>query len=86
MLRFPPSMLTAAAVFTAQCTLGVSREWNATYEKHNSYDKNQILECSKLMVSFHQKVVVGKLTGMHQKYSTSKYGNAGRCELASFLL
>ncbi|KAM3282450.1 hypothetical protein P3S67_026095 [Capsicum chacoense] len=26
LLRFPPSMLAAAAVFTAQCTLGVSRE------------------------------------------------------------
>ncbi|KAH0694559.1 hypothetical protein KY285_021656 [Solanum tuberosum] len=24
MLRFPPSMLAAAAIFTAQCTLGVS--------------------------------------------------------------
>ncbi|PHT32137.1 hypothetical protein CQW23_28474 [Capsicum baccatum] len=81
MLRFPPSILTAAAVFTAQCTLGVSREWNATCEKHNSS-----LECSKLLVSFHQKVAVGKLTGVHQKYSTSKYGNAARCEPASFLL
>ncbi|KAF3635969.1 putative U-box domain-containing protein 15-like, partial [Capsicum annuum] len=40
MLRFPPSMLTAAAVFTTQCTLGVSREWNKTCEKHSSYDKN----------------------------------------------
>ncbi|KAM3290425.1 hypothetical protein P3S67_018714 [Capsicum chacoense] len=26
MLRFPPSMVAAAAVFTAQCTLGVSRK------------------------------------------------------------
>ncbi|KAF3621061.1 putative U-box domain-containing protein 15-like [Capsicum annuum] len=86
MLRFPPSMLAAATVFIAKCTLGVSREWNATWEKHNNYDKNQILECSKLMVSFHQKAAVGKLTGVHQKYSTSKYGNASRCEPTSFLL
>ncbi|KAF3617830.1 hypothetical protein FXO38_23952 [Capsicum annuum] len=43
MLRFPPSMLAAAAIFTAQCTLGVSREWNATCGKHSSYGKNQIL-------------------------------------------
>ncbi|PHT74287.1 Cyclin-B2-2 [Capsicum annuum] len=86
-LRFPPSMFVATAVFTAQCILGVSREWNANRKKHSSYDKNQILcvimclifsdkECSKLMVSFHQKTAVGKLTGMHRKYSTSKYGNA----------
>ncbi|PHT45935.1 Cyclin-B2-2 [Capsicum baccatum] len=73
MLRFPPSMLTAAAVFTAQCTLGVSKEWNTTCKKHSSYDKNQIFfynwECSKLMVSFHQKAAVEKLTGVHRKYS-----------------
>ncbi|PHT40535.1 Cyclin-B2-1 [Capsicum baccatum] len=68
------------------CTLGVSKEWNATCEKHSSYDKNQILECSKLMVSFHQKAAVGKLNRVHRKYSTSKYGNAARCEPAFFLL
>ncbi|PHT75845.1 hypothetical protein T459_19367 [Capsicum annuum] len=42
-LRFPPSMLAAAAVFNAQCTLGVFREWNVACEKHSSYGKNQIL-------------------------------------------
>lgn len=86
MLRFPPSMLAAAAIFTAQCTLGVSKEWNATCVKHSSYAKDQLLECSKLMVSFHQKAAIGKLTGVHRKYSTSKYGYATRCEPASFLL
>ncbi|PHT98556.1 G2/mitotic-specific cyclin-2 [Capsicum chinense] len=40
MLRFLSSMLTVAAIFTAQYTLSVSREWNATCEKHSSYDKN----------------------------------------------
>ncbi|PHT89448.1 hypothetical protein T459_04561 [Capsicum annuum] len=69
-----------------KCTLGVSREWNATCKKHSNYDKNQILECSKLMVSFHQKAAVGKLTGVHRKYNTSKYDNAVRCEPTSFLL
>ncbi|KAF3621811.1 putative U-box domain-containing protein 15-like [Capsicum annuum] len=52
----------------------------------SNYDKNQILECSKLMVSFHQKAAVGKLTGVHRKYNTSKYDNAVRCEPTSFLL
>ncbi|PHU05689.1 Cyclin-B2-4, partial [Capsicum chinense] len=41
-LRFPPSMFVVVAVFTTQCTLGVSREWNVTCEKHSSYDKKQI--------------------------------------------
>ncbi|KAF3619350.1 Cyclin-B2-3 [Capsicum annuum] len=43
MLRFPTSILAVAAVFTAQCTLSVSKEWSITCEKHSSYDKNQIL-------------------------------------------
>lgn len=42
MLKFPPSMLAAAAIFTAQCTLGVSKEWNKTCEKHSSYAKDQL--------------------------------------------
>ncbi|KAM3357943.1 hypothetical protein P3S68_020874 [Capsicum galapagoense] len=67
MLRFPLSMLAVVAVFTAQCTLGMSREWNVTCEKHSSYDKNQILEYSKLMVSFHQKAAVEKFTGGYRK-------------------
>ncbi|PHT38307.1 Cyclin-B2-3 [Capsicum baccatum] len=41
MLRFPPSRLVA--VFIAQCTIGVSRKWNATCRKYSSYGKNQIL-------------------------------------------
>ncbi|KAM3200458.1 G2/mitotic-specific cyclin-2 [Capsicum annuum] len=86
MLRFPPSMLTAAAIFTAQFTLGMSREWNATYEKHSRYGKNQILKCSELKIFFHQKAAFGKLTGVHRKYNTSKYGNAARCEPIYFLL
>ncbi|KAF3675405.1 Cyclin-B2-3 [Capsicum annuum] len=43
MLRFLLSMLATATVFTAQVTLGVSREWNASCEKNSNYGKNQIL-------------------------------------------
>ncbi|KAM3301103.1 hypothetical protein P3S67_015603 [Capsicum chacoense] len=86
MLRFPPSMLAATDVFNAQCTLGVFKEWNAACEKHNSYGKNQILECSKLMVSFYQKAAVGKITSVHRKYSMFKYGNVVKYKPTSFLL
>ena len=43
-------------------------------------------ECSRLMVEFHEKAGTGKLTGVHRKYSTSKFGYAARSEPASFLL
>lgn len=39
-----------------------------------------------LMVDFHLKAATGKLTGVHRKYSTVKYGCAARTEAAIFLL
>lgn len=43
-------------------------------------------ECSRLMVNFHQNAGSGKLTGVHRKYSTSKYGYAAKTDPANFLL
>lgn len=43
-------------------------------------------ECSMLMVDFHLKAGTGKLTGVHRKYSSFKYGCAAKTEAAIFLL
>nr|QYW07117.1 cyclin B2-1 [Dimocarpus longan] len=86
MLKFPPSLLAAAAIYTAQCTLSGFRQWSKTSEWHSSYSEEQLLECSRLMVTFHQKAGTGKLTGVHRKYSTSKFGYAAKTEPASYLL
>ncbi|KAI8549050.1 hypothetical protein RHMOL_Rhmol07G0321200 [Rhododendron molle] len=86
MLEFRPSLLAAAAVFTARCSLGGSKQWSQTCERHTNYSKDQLLECSRRMVTFHQKAGTGKLTGVHRKYSTSKFGYAARSEPANFLL
>ncbi|PON50005.1 Cyclin [Parasponia andersonii] len=86
MLNFPPSLLAAAAVYTAQCTLYGFKQWNRTCEWHTNYSEDQLLECSKLMVVFHQKAATGKLTGVHRKYSTSKFAYTSKCEPANFLL
>ncbi|CAA2984516.1 G2 mitotic-specific cyclin-2 [Olea europaea subsp. europaea] len=86
MLRFPPSLLAAAAIFTAQCALSKSKQWSKTIEKHTKYTVDQLLECAKLMAAYHQKAGTGKLTGVHKKYSTSKYGYAAKSEPADSLL
>ncbi|GLT58820.1 hypothetical protein SLA2020_316830 [Shorea laevis] len=86
MLKFPPSLLAAAAIYTAQCTVCGSKQWTKTSEWYTAYSEEQLLECSRLMVSFHQKAGIGKLTGVHRKYSTSKYGYTARIEPANFLL
>ncbi|KAL3527286.1 hypothetical protein ACH5RR_011942 [Cinchona calisaya] len=86
MIKFPPSFLAAAAVYTAQCTLYGVGQWSKTCEWHSNYSEDHLLECSKLIVSFHQKAATGKLTGVHRKYSTSKFGYAAKCQPADFLV
>ncbi|KAF7849508.1 hypothetical protein BT93_L0713 [Corymbia citriodora subsp. variegata] len=86
MLKFPPSLLAASAIYTAQCTIAGTKQWSTTCEWHTSYSEEQLLECVRLMVTFHQRAGSGKLTGVHRKYSTSKFGHAARTEPANFLL
>ncbi|KAJ8467953.1 hypothetical protein OPV22_030505 [Ensete ventricosum] len=86
MLKFRPSLLAAAAIYTAQCSLRGLKYWTKTSELHSNYSEDQLLECSRLMVDFHQKAGLGKLTGVHRKYSTFKYGCTAKSEPALFLL
>ncbi|GMN28748.1 hypothetical protein TIFTF001_002149 [Ficus carica] len=67
MLKFPPSLLAATAVYTAQCTLYGFKQWSRTCEWHTNYSEDQLLECSGMMVGFHQKAATGRLTGVHRK-------------------
>ncbi|KAL7231212.1 hypothetical protein ACSBR2_009470 [Camellia fascicularis] len=85
-LKFVPSFLAAAAIYTAQSTLYGFKQWSKTCEWHTTYSEDQLLECSKLIVSFHQKAATGRLTGVHRKYSTAKFGYAAKCEPANFLV
>ncbi|XP_012464791.1 G2/mitotic-specific cyclin-2 isoform X6 [Gossypium raimondii] len=86
MLKFPPSLLAAAAIFTAQCTIGGFKHWSKTCEWYTNYKEEQLVDCSRMMVTFHQKAGTGKLTGVQRKYCTSKYGYAAKTEPATFLL
>ncbi|CAI9117091.1 OLC1v1018421C1 [Oldenlandia corymbosa var. corymbosa] len=67
MLRFPPSLLAAAAIFTAQCSLNGSKNWSITCQSHSNYTQDQLLECAKLMVGLHQRAGTGKHTAVHKK-------------------
>ncbi|XP_010437448.1 PREDICTED: cyclin-B2-2-like [Camelina sativa] len=87
MLRYPPSLLAATAVYTAQCTIHGFSEWSSTCEFHSHYAEHQLLECCRRMVRLHQKASTDKLTGVHRKYSSSKFGYiATKYEAAHFLV
>ncbi|RRT41913.1 hypothetical protein B296_00057448 [Ensete ventricosum] len=43
MLEFRPSLLAAAAIYTAQCSLRGFRRWTKTCEMHTTYSEDQLL-------------------------------------------
>ncbi|CAN6465871.1 unnamed protein product [Victoria cruziana] len=68
MLKFPPSMLSAAAVHAAKSLLRQLPLWNKTLAFHSTYTEERIQECAKLMEEFHRNANVGKLTAVYRKY------------------
>ncbi|KAI3808354.1 hypothetical protein L1987_24303 [Smallanthus sonchifolius] len=83
MLKFPPSLLAAASVYTAQCSLYGLRQWSKTCEWYPKYSEDQLLECSRMIVGYHQWSTMGSV---YRKYNTSEFGYAARCEPAKFLV
>ncbi|KAE8731427.1 Cyclin b2,4 isoform 2 [Hibiscus syriacus] len=60
--------------------------WSKTSEWYANYSEEQLMDCSRMMVTFHQKAGAGKLTCVYRNYCTSKYGYAAKIEPATFLL
>lgn len=43
MLKFSPSLLAAAAIFTAQCSMYQFKQWTKTSEWYTDYSEEQLL-------------------------------------------
>jgi cyclin B len=43
MLQFCPSMLAAAAIYKAQCTINGFKSWNKCCELHTKYSEEQLM-------------------------------------------
>ncbi|XP_071735337.1 G2/mitotic-specific cyclin-2-like [Rutidosis leptorrhynchoides] len=84
MLKFSPSFLAAASVYTAQCSIHGANQWSKTCEWHTKYSEDQLLECSRMIVGYHQKAGIGRLTGVYRKYNTLKFGYAAKNEPAKY--
>ncbi|KMZ76269.1 Cyclin-B2-2 [Zostera marina] len=86
MLKFKPSMLAAAAIYTAQSALTGINYWTKTSVSHTCYTEEHLTECARMMVELHLKVGTGKLTGVQRKYNTSRFGFAAKSDPAVFML
>eukprot|EP00250_Pteridium_aquilinum_P019460 c24441_g3_i1 orf=47-1519(-) len=73
MLRYCPSLLAAAAVYTAQQTLKRSPCWSTTLQRHSGYTEMHLRDCATKMVDFHRTASEGNLTVVHKKYSNAKF-------------
>ncbi|KAJ7544944.1 hypothetical protein O6H91_09G099800 [Diphasiastrum complanatum] len=85
MVKFTPSMLAAAAVYTAQCTLKKIPSWNYVLQSHTGYKEGHLKECAGMIVGFHQKAAEGNLTVVHKKYASSKFSSVSMLHPASWL-
>lgn len=43
MLKFPPSFMAAASIYTAQCSLYGVNQWSKTCQWHTNYTEDQLL-------------------------------------------
>ncbi|KAI3990559.1 hypothetical protein MKX01_022859 [Papaver californicum] len=55
MVKFCPSMLAASAVYAARCTLNKTPLWHETLNFHTGFSESQLIDCAKLLVSFHSR-------------------------------
>ncbi|GLJ39650.1 hypothetical protein SUGI_0810600 [Cryptomeria japonica] len=75
MIKFRPSMLAAAAVFTAQCTLKKEPVWNETLKRYTGYAVADLKECARLIVIFHQSSARSEFETVYKKYSSPQFGS-----------
>jgi hypothetical protein len=73
MVKFCPSHLAAAAVYTAQNTLARKPCWGPALQQHSGYSEAQLMECATMMIAFQSKAGTGSLTVVHKKYSNTRF-------------
>ncbi|KAJ8461177.1 hypothetical protein OPV22_034103 [Ensete ventricosum] len=74
MIMFCPSMVAAAAVHAARCTLKKSPLWTATLKHHTGFSEQQLLDCTQMLVNSHAAAPESKLKVVYKKYSSEQFG------------
>ncbi|ONI11858.1 hypothetical protein PRUPE_4G130400 [Prunus persica] len=66
--RFKPSLLCAAALYVARCTLQITPAWTPMLCKHAHYDVSQIRDCAEMILKVQKVARVGRLKVTYEKY------------------
>jgi transcription initiation factor TFIIIB Brf1 subunit/transcription initiation factor TFIIB len=76
-IRYPPSLLCAAAVYAARRQLGLLQGgvmWTPTLERFTGYSEADVTEPAREMLWAHRDSADLKVSGVVSKYSRSSYG------------
>ncbi|XP_043690912.1 G2/mitotic-specific cyclin S13-7-like isoform X1 [Telopea speciosissima] len=85
-IMYCPSMIAASVVYAARCTLNRTPFWTETLKLHTGYIEAQLMDCAKLLVSFHTRAAESKLKVVYRKYSNPQRGAVALLPPAKFLL
>eukprot|EP00897_Mesotaenium_endlicherianum_P005340 jgi/Mesen1/4834/ME000243S04010 len=83
MLHYTPSMLAAAAVYSARRTLGVTPAWTPTLHRHSGFTESQLRMCAGLMLELQIASGKGNLVAVHKKYVSSRFGEVAKLPAAA---
>ncbi|KAL5977512.1 hypothetical protein ACLOJK_021859 [Asimina triloba] len=67
-LEFQPSLLCAAAIYLARCSLQLAPSWTELLIKHSRYDELQLGSCADMILSFQKAAGRGLLKVTFEKY------------------
>ena len=74
MIPHSPSMVAAAAVYAARCTLNVVPQWSEALKKHSGFSEDAVKESAGKLVELHQSAPESKLKAVYKKYSCPNRG------------
>ncbi|MFS7926325.1 putative cyclin domain-containing protein [Helianthus anomalus] len=69
-----PSKLAASAVYAARCTLKKTPAWTETLKHHTGYYEDELRDCAKTLVTFHDCASETKLKAVYRKYVNPEKG------------
>ncbi|KAL6275280.1 hypothetical protein ACE6H2_018881 [Prunus campanulata] len=85
-IRYSPSLIAAAAVYTARCTLNKAPFWTETLKHHTGYSEEQLRDCAKLLVGFHLNAAESNLQAVYRKFSKPEHVAVARIPPAKSFL
>ncbi|MQM15681.1 hypothetical protein Taro_048631 [Colocasia esculenta] len=75
MIPYSSSMVAAASVYAARCTLNKTPLWTETLRRHTGFSEPELKECGKLLVELHSTAVDSKLRAVYKKYASPQRGS-----------